>query len=236
MEDYLEAIFNLSSGNKVARSKNIAEALSVSRSSVTGALRGLSDKGLINYKPYGHITLTAKGLKAAAAVARKHSIIKSFFVDVLGVNPAVAQNAACQAEHAFDSDIISRLEALAEFAAQSDEQGTDIASRFIEFYKKRELRSDSELVSEYAAVVDRTAKQANDNNFRSLDTVQSGSVVRLANIDADSSLRQRLAAMGILPNTEILVLRNEERGQVVISVKDSKVALGRGMSHKVMVY
>ena len=61
LEDYLEAIFHLSAQSKVARSKDIAELLEVSRSSVTGALKTLSEKGLVNYKPYGFITLTDIG-------------------------------------------------------------------------------------------------------------------------------------------------------------------------------
>ncbi|MFA6176565.1 MAG: metal-dependent transcriptional regulator, partial [Phycisphaerae bacterium] len=53
-EDYLEAIYNLVSLHKVARSKDIAESLGVSRASVTGAIKLLSDKGLVDYKPYGY--------------------------------------------------------------------------------------------------------------------------------------------------------------------------------------
>jgi DtxR family Mn-dependent transcriptional regulator len=233
MEDYLEAIFNLSAGDKVARSKNIADALSVSRSSVTGALRGLSEKGLINYKPYGYITLTEKGRKAAAGIAKKHSVIKSFFVDVLGVEGSAAQKAACEAEHAFGSDIISRLEGLIEFSKGGNDGGRDIVSEFLEFYMKRTEKAEINQDAEMAVLVDNSVEVVRE--VRSLNMVEAGSVVRLASIDADHGLRQRLAAMGILPNAEIYVVRNEKRGQVVINVKDSKVVLGRGMSHKVMV-
>ena len=69
LEDYLEAILNLSGDRKVARSRDIAEALEVSRSSVTGALRTLAEKQLVNYKPYGYITLTDQGRALAEKVA-----------------------------------------------------------------------------------------------------------------------------------------------------------------------
>ena len=82
LEDYLEAIFNLSGQSKVARSKDIAKLLRVSKSSVTGALRVLKKKGLANYKPYDFVTLTKSGQAAAAEVVRKHNILKSFFVNV----------------------------------------------------------------------------------------------------------------------------------------------------------
>ena len=61
LEDYVEAIFNLVGESKVARCKDIAQSLGVSRSSVTGALRLLKDKGLANYEPYGYVTLTDDG-------------------------------------------------------------------------------------------------------------------------------------------------------------------------------
>jgi DtxR family Mn-dependent transcriptional regulator len=45
----------------------------------------------------------------AGRVAQRHEIIKSFFVDVLGVDAAVAQKAACKAEHLLGPVIISRM-------------------------------------------------------------------------------------------------------------------------------
>ena len=49
LEDYLEAIFHIVAEKKVARAKEIAEALQVSRPSVTGALHALAERGLVNY-------------------------------------------------------------------------------------------------------------------------------------------------------------------------------------------
>jgi Fe2+ transport system protein FeoA len=42
--------------------------------------------------------------------------------------------------------------------------------------------------------------------------------------------------MGFLSDNEILVLSNENGGQIVLSVKDSKVVIGGGMAGKLMVY
>jgi len=41
--------------------------------------------------------------------------------------------------------------------------------------------------------------------------------------------------MGLLPNVQIRVVRNDGAGQIIVNVKNSKVILGRGMSHKVFV-
>ena len=131
LEDYLEAIFNLAGESDVARSKDIAESLGVSRSSVTGALRALKEKGLANYKPYDYVTLTDAGQAAAAEVVRRHNILKSFFVNVLGIEIDTAQRAACKAEHALGPEVITRLLYFIEFVTQSsNKNGYDLADEF----------------------------------------------------------------------------------------------------------
>jgi len=137
LEDYLEAIFNIAGRSKIARSKDIAKLLGVSRASVTGALRMLKDKGLANYKPYGYVTLTKTGQAAAAEVVRKHNILKYFFIKILGVEPDIAQKAACKAEHALGPGIISRLLSFIEFMTESGKNGRDLADEFQKFCRKR---------------------------------------------------------------------------------------------------
>ena len=70
---------------------------------------------------------------------------------------------------------------------------------------------------------------------RPLSTVQAGETVKLARINAGHGLNSRLASMGLLPNVEITVISNTHPGPFVISVKDSKMMLGRGMAQKIMV-
>ena len=108
-EDYLEAILNVADASGVARSTDIAVSLGVAKPSVTGALKLLAQRGLVNYKPYGCVTFTHTGVSQAGRVAQRHEIIKSFFVDVLGVDAAVSQKAACKAEHLLGPVIISRM-------------------------------------------------------------------------------------------------------------------------------
>jgi len=137
LEDYLEAIFNLAGESNVARSKDIAKLLGVSRSSVTGALRTLKQKGLANYKPYDFVTLTEAGQVAAAEIAQKHRVLKSFFINVLGIQKEVAQQAACKAEHALGPEVISRLLSLIKFVTANDENGYDLADDFMKFFENK---------------------------------------------------------------------------------------------------
>ena len=68
-----------------------------------------------------------------------------------------------------------------------------------------------------------------------LDGVGPGNRVRIVSIDSGQGLTNRLAAMGLLKNEVIKVVRNDGAGQIIVSVKSSKVILGRGMSQKVFV-
>ena len=62
-----------------------------------------------------------------------------------------------------------------------------------------------------------------------------GTTAKVAAIDAGCGLNSRLAAMGILPGVEVTVLRNTHPGPFVIAVRNSKIMLGRGVAHKIMV-
>jgi ferrous iron transport protein A len=71
--------------------------------------------------------------------------------------------------------------------------------------------------------------------IRPLSTVSAGETVKLASIEAGRGLNSRLASMGLVADVEITVVNNSHPGPFVISVKDSKVMLGRGMAQKIMV-
>ncbi len=137
LEDYLEAIFNLADDAGGARSKDIAAMLGVARSSVTGALQLLCDKGLANHEPYGRVTLTQQGEAVAREVVRKHDILTSFFADVLGVERETAQRAACRAEHTLGPEIIGRLLSFIDYVVASGRDGRDIAGEFRLFHGRR---------------------------------------------------------------------------------------------------
>ncbi len=137
LEDYLEAIFNLDGELNVARSKDIAKSLNVSRASVTGALRILKKKGLANYKPYDYVTLTEAGQAIAAEVVKKHNILKFFFSDVLGIKDDISQQAACRAEHTLGPEVIARLLCFIDFLNHNNKNGYDLPGKFKQFCKKR---------------------------------------------------------------------------------------------------
>ncbi|MDT8390098.1 MAG: metal-dependent transcriptional regulator [Lentisphaeria bacterium] len=109
MEDYLEAIADLESANGRARVRDIATCLSVRMPSVTQALRSLTEKGYVRYEPYRPPALTPKGKRVAAAVQRRHVVIRRFLMEVLHVEAAAADRNACRLEHAMDREVLEHL-------------------------------------------------------------------------------------------------------------------------------
>ena len=71
--------------------------------------------------------------------------------------------------------------------------------------------------------------------LRPLSLIKNGETVKLAGISAGRDLNSRLASMGLVPDVEIKVVNNKHPGPFVISVKGSKMILGRGMAQKIMV-
>jgi len=115
LEDYLQVIFHLEESNRVARAKEIADQMSVQRASVTGALKALANRGLINYSPYSHITLTAEGRYIAHDIVRRHNTLREFFIATLQLDPQQAEANACRIEHAIDAVAVDRLVHFLEF-------------------------------------------------------------------------------------------------------------------------
>lgn len=115
LEDYMEAIFHIEIQKHAARAKDIADRLQVSSASVTGALRLLAEKELINYAPYDIITLTKKGRKVAQNVVNRHEILRDFFVKILAVDREEAEVAACKMEHGVSQVILDRMTQFVQF-------------------------------------------------------------------------------------------------------------------------
>ena len=132
MEDYLEAIFQIAANREVARVKQIAEALGVRMASVTGALRTLADKGLVAHDKFGDVALTPRGTELARRIVRRHDVLTSFLVDVLGVERDTAEGVACKMEHSVGKVVTDRLVRFADFLQTCPRAGTDWLSKFHE--------------------------------------------------------------------------------------------------------
>jgi DtxR family transcriptional regulator, Mn-dependent transcriptional regulator len=130
LEDYLEVILDLEKTNKVARAKDIAERLDIKRGSVTGALKSLEEKGLVNYAPYSYITLTPKGNRIAREITRRHNGLKDFLHQVLQVDAETADATACRMEHVIDEQTMERLMCFFDYIYSCPRTGPDWLENF----------------------------------------------------------------------------------------------------------
>jgi len=115
LEDYVEIILALEHDAGTARVRDIAARFGVSKPSVTGALRVLKAKGLVQYEPYAPVTLTAAGRRVAGEVTRRHCVLKDFLTEVLALPEPEANAAACRMEHILAPAVIDRFCAFAGF-------------------------------------------------------------------------------------------------------------------------
>lgn len=67
-----------------------------------------------------------------------------------------------------------------------------------------------------------------------LAAVPSGQRVRITSYAGGRKLRSRLASLGLTLGREIQILQNN-RGLIIVGIDGGRVALGRGVSQKIMV-
>ncbi len=146
LEDYVESIYHISARQGAARVTDIAADLEVTKSSVTGALKTLSSRGLVNYDPYSVITLTEEGEEIAGRVVRRHGILARFLEEVLGVDAEGAQTNACRIEHAVEPNVVERFVKFVDFVEQCPRAGEDFRLAFREFYEGKAAASCVECV------------------------------------------------------------------------------------------
>ena len=139
MENYLETILDLEITNKVARAKDIAEQLELKPGTVSGALKVLKEKDLINYSPYSFITLTAEGREIAELIHRRHKVLHNFLQNVLQIETDKADSTACRMEHAIDEETLERLVAFIDYIHSCPRKGDGILDSFIHYLKTSKL-------------------------------------------------------------------------------------------------
>lgn len=133
MEDYLEAIFNLSNEKRVVRVKDIAKTLGVKMPTVTNMLKTLSKRDLIDYEKYEYIELTKKGNRIGREINRRHHVLRNFLVDILKVDPKKADEEACEMEHAVSPSTLDRFVEFMEFLQFCPRTGSGWLENFDEY-------------------------------------------------------------------------------------------------------
>ncbi len=108
-ENYLETILLLEKRNGSVRSVDIANEMEFSKPSISRAMSILKANGMIDVAHGGQIMLTEKGRARAESIFERHSIIKSFLMDILKVSCECAEHDACKIEHILSDETFSAI-------------------------------------------------------------------------------------------------------------------------------
>ena len=109
VEDYLKAIYHLSSQGGFATTSDIASMLMVAPPSVSGMVRRLSDTGLIEHVPYRGVQLTNQGRRAALRMIRRHRVLELYLTERLDYDWDGVHDEAERLEHAVSDELIDRM-------------------------------------------------------------------------------------------------------------------------------
>jgi len=109
-EEYIEAIYRLQKRSGTAKTKELAEELSVVPGSITNTIEHLEKHGLVEHEPYRGVRLTAKGEKLALDILRRHRLAERLLTDILNAEWSDVHESACKLEHALTKDIIPLIE------------------------------------------------------------------------------------------------------------------------------
>ena len=214
-EDYLEAIWMLTWTEGVARVRDIADRLSVSMPSVTGALKALAKRKLVEYSPYKYVTLSERGMELAERVSARHGIVRKFLTDVLNVKADLADTNACRIEHAVDEVVSRQLSCFVEFVSQNAE-ASQLAERFKDFCQQRKTNNgDGDLGASGAGLM----------TLANIKPGQKAKVVRMA---GSAAANRKLAEAGIARESVVSVVRVALLGDPIeIEVRGRNLAIRR---------
>lgn len=239
LEDYLEAIYNIIREKQAVRAKDIAARLKVSNASVTGALRALAKRNLLNYAPYDVITLTPTGEEIARDVVRRHEILKDFFTKVLAVDPAEADIAACKLEHDIPPDILERLVQFIEFIEICPLGGEKLIQGFLRHLDCGTEQGECQTcISKAKALLagHEAGASSSDSIPGTLAELTTGDRARIKKIRARGTLRKRLIEMGLVPGAAVEVERVAPMGDPVeVKVRGYHISLRKEEAEHVEV-
>ena len=122
-KDYLLAIYTLQRSYKVARVRDVANYLGLTKAAVTITVKGLVRRGLVKHERYGYIELTPQGESLAVPLYTSAQKLAAIFRE-LGMSSVTAESMAeCVVVRASDNVLSQFLAALEAFKKGVDGSG-----------------------------------------------------------------------------------------------------------------
>lgn len=111
-QNYLKAVWSLQEWSDAPVTPSmLAARTGVKLPTASDAVRKLTEQGLLEHTPYGSVSLTATGRMHAVAMIRRHRLIETFLVHVLGYRWDQVHDEAETLEHAVSDFMIERIDA-----------------------------------------------------------------------------------------------------------------------------
>lgn len=209
LEDYLEAILGIIAVKQAARAKDISDRLQVSKSSVTGALKTLAERGLVNYAPYDLVTLTSQGKVIAEDVTRRHEVLSDFFVRVLAVDPVIANEGACKMEHAIPPLIMDRFVQFLEYMELCPRGGDRWTRDFGYFCNHGKTNASCDRCLRSTLELIQSQKKQSSSTFSLLTQCLDGQKGRIKKIREQEKIRPQLLRAGLVPGALIQLEKSD---------------------------
>lgn len=212
-EDYLKAVFDLTTQHARATTGQIAEYLGVQPASVTGMVKRLAamKPPLVEHRRYRGVVLTAEGEKVALQMIRHHRLLETYLHEKLGYGWEEVHEEAERLEHAISEEFEARIAQVLDHPGR-DPHGAPIPSR------------DLELPSSSAVP---------------LSEVGAGGQARLARVsDRDPDLLRHLRVLGLKPGIKLeVVARSEFDDTLELRVTDQPetLVLGPKVTERILV-
>ncbi len=124
-QDYLKALWELGPAGEAVATSRLAAQLGVSAPSVTNMLSRLAAEKLVAHAPRAGARLTPRGRRAALGMVRRHRILETFLVQVLGLDWSEVHEDAEVLEHHVSDRVLEALDRLAGHPAE-DPHGSPI--------------------------------------------------------------------------------------------------------------
>ena len=111
-QDYLKLIWSATEWTDQPMTvSRLAELLGVRPATASDGIRRLTAQGLVEHRPYGSIELTDDGRRHAIQMVRRHRLLETFLVDVLGYGWDEVHDEAEVLEHAVSDGFVARIDA-----------------------------------------------------------------------------------------------------------------------------
>ena len=223
VEEYLEAIYSFNEKGEPAKNQQLSEKLRVSPPSVTQMIQRLAQEGLVDYEPYNGTTLTGKGMALAQKVVRKHRLIERLLHDVLKIPQEKIHLEACKLEHGLSDETAAALcKALNNPEFCPDEDPIPVCNLNVENCSQCEVARISE-GEEFPLITQ-------------LSNLKPGEEAEVSFFRGGRHSCQRIMDMGLTPGAKIKVTAAAPfKGPIEVEVRNTNVALGRGLASQVFV-